>query len=105
MGTAGTASVNGDTMLGENNSRRPLTFAALEEDQEGMDLDFMENMDSIDTPVLDGQKDDETHHSEHGEEDDEEQLLESTWDSVQFQKWRELSLEQRAHVYVSYLVD
>jgi len=58
-------------------------------------MDLME--DSVDT--LDGLKDDETHQSEE-EEDDDQLPSESSWESVQFQKWKEISLEQRATIYV-----
>jgi hypothetical protein len=87
-------SVNGD--LG--NTRRPLTFAStvsVSEEQDVLDMDLME--DSVDT--LDGLKDDETHQSEE-EEDDDQLPSESSWESVQFQKWKEISLEQRATIYV-----
>jgi hypothetical protein len=82
------------------NTRRPLTFASTvspPEEQDGMEVDMNEEI--VETPTLDGQKDDETHQSEE-DDDDDPLLLESSWESVQFQKWKEVSLEQRAIIYV-----
>lgn len=91
--------MNGDAAA---NTRRPLTFVSVQEEQDTIDVDI--NEESVDTPGLDGQKDDDTHQSDQGEDDDDYHTLsESSWESIQFQKWKELSVEQRALIYVIFV--
>ena len=91
--------VNADSNQDQGNTRRPLTFTALEEEQESMDVDLNEE----ETQRNDGQKDDDTHQSDQAEDDEDEQIApEELWESIEFKKWKESSLEQRAKVYVRF---
>lgn len=107
MSRVGTAppSAAGDAPLKRDSFRLPLSAAA------PMEIDSNSVSEQLDPTLSATHADDESHAQ--GEEDEEDELgsedqatlsePDSPWESLQFSKWKQETLEQRAQVYVIFL--